>query len=92
MSPHAMTDDSLNGSSTETVAPPAKMATFPYHASIPVGAPTKQETIEEMAGKWSDFHFAPIRESQVSRAMTRRYFADLDKCAFNHSYTTLLVR
>ncbi|EGW31380.1 uncharacterized protein SPAPADRAFT_51398 [Spathaspora passalidarum NRRL Y-27907] len=28
---------------------------------------------------WDKFKFAPIRESTVSRAMTRRYFADLDK-------------
>lgn len=28
---------------------------------------------------WEKFLFAPIRESTVSRAMTRRYFADLDK-------------
>ncbi|ODV77056.1 Thi4-domain-containing protein [Suhomyces tanzawaensis NRRL Y-17324] len=28
---------------------------------------------------WDNFQFAPIRESTVSRAMTRRYFADLDK-------------
>ncbi|KAK6461721.1 Thi4 family-domain-containing protein [Scheffersomyces coipomensis] len=28
---------------------------------------------------WEKFKFAPIRESTVSRAMTRRYFADLDK-------------
>lgn len=28
---------------------------------------------------WDLFKFAPIRESTVSRAMTRRYFADLDK-------------
>lgn len=28
---------------------------------------------------WEKFSFAPIRESTVSRAMTRRYFADLDK-------------
>lgn len=31
-----------------------------------------------MLGNWSTFSFAPIRESTVSRAMTRRYFADLD--------------
>ncbi|KAK9480640.1 Thi4 family-domain-containing protein [Lipomyces japonicus] len=31
--------------------------------------------------KWEDFTFANIRESTVSRAMTRRYFADLDKYA-----------
>lgn len=28
---------------------------------------------------WESFKFAPIRESTVSRAMTKRYFADLDK-------------
>lgn len=28
---------------------------------------------------WDSFHFAPIRELTVSRAMTKRYFADLDK-------------
>jgi thiamine thiazole synthase len=33
------------------------------------------------ANKWDDFAFTPIRESQVSRAMTRRYFSDLDKFA-----------
>lgn len=30
---------------------------------------------------WEKFQFAPIRESTVSRAMTKRYFADLDKYA-----------
>ncbi|AET40420.1 thiamine thiazole synthase Ecym_6012 [Eremothecium cymbalariae DBVPG len=30
---------------------------------------------------WSDFEFKPIRESTVSRAMTSRYFKDLDKYA-----------
>lgn len=30
---------------------------------------------------WSDFQFTPIRESTVSRAMTSRYFEDLDKYA-----------
>ncbi|WBW71775.1 thiazole biosynthetic enzyme [Schizosaccharomyces osmophilus] len=29
----------------------------------------------------NEFNFSPIRESTVSRAMTRRYFADLDKYA-----------
>jgi thiamine thiazole synthase len=37
--------------------------------------------LDEFAGKWDNFKFAPIRESQVSRAMTRRYFNDLDKYA-----------
>lgn len=29
--------------------------------------------------EWEKFKFAPIRESTVSRAMTSRYFADMDK-------------
>jgi len=37
--------------------------------------------LDEFSGKWDNFSFAPIRESQVSRAMTKRYFADLDKYA-----------
>jgi len=40
------------------------------------------KTLEELADKWEHgFKFAPIRESQVSRAMTRRYFKDLDNYA-----------
>ena len=45
----------------------AKMAALPHHNAVPVGKATEQEAIEEMAGKWSDFKFKPIRESQVSR-------------------------
>lgn len=42
----------------------------------------KAQTLEDMANKWEEsFKFAPIRESQVSRAMTRRYFNDLDTYA-----------
>ena len=42
----------------------------------------KTQALQEMAGKWEQgFTFAPIRESQVSRAMTRRYFKDLDTYA-----------
>lgn len=33
------------------------------------------------ADDWSDFKFTPIRESTVSRAMTSRYFKDMDKYA-----------
>jgi len=48
--------------------------------SIPI--PKKTTTLDELEGKWhQDFKFAPIRESQVSRAMTRRYFQDLDTYA-----------
>ena len=39
-------------------------------------------SLEQMADNWDhDFKFSPIRESQVSRAMTRRYFKDLDTYA-----------
>ena len=37
--------------------------------------------LDDFSGKWDSFKFAPIRESQVSRAMTKRYFADLDNYA-----------
>lgn len=40
------------------------------------------DEVKALMGRWDDaFSFAPIRESQVSRAMTRRYFADLDAYA-----------
>ena len=39
------------------------------------------KTLEDMVDKWESFKFEPIRESQVSRAMTRRYFQDLDTYA-----------
>jgi thiamine thiazole synthase len=35
-------------------------------------------SLADISRDWDSFTFAPIRESQVSRAMTRRYFADLD--------------
>jgi thiamine thiazole synthase len=38
-------------------------------------------TLAQLENSWESFTFAPIRESQVSRAMTRRYFADLDSYA-----------
>jgi len=42
----------------------------------------QSKTLTELADNWDkDFTFAPIRESQVSRAMTRRYFKDLDNYA-----------
>lgn len=39
------------------------------------------KTLAQLENSWESFTFAPIRESQVSRAMTRRYFADLDNYA-----------
>jgi len=42
----------------------------------------ESKSLADLADKWDEgFKFAPIRESQVSRAMTRRYFQDLDNYA-----------
>jgi thiamine thiazole synthase len=67
----------------EPVSPtvPSKKMNLPNSSAVPVGGQTKGETIEAVAGDWQSFTFRPIRESQVSRAMTRRYFSDLDKYA-----------
>jgi thiamine thiazole synthase len=68
-----------NGQATQVAT---KMSAVPHASGVPVtGAVKPQATVEEMAGKWKDFSFRPIRESQVSREMTRRYFNDLDKYA-----------
>lgn len=42
---------------------------------------SQTKLLDAFSGKWDSFSFAPIRESQVSRAMTRRYFQDLDTYA-----------
>lgn len=42
---------------------------------------SQTQLLDQFGGKWDEFKFASIRESQVSRAMTRRYFQDLDKYA-----------
>ncbi|EMD62306.1 hypothetical protein GGP41_002162 [Bipolaris sorokiniana] len=42
---------------------------------------SQAKTVAELENNWDKFTFAPIRESQVSRAMTRRYFNDLDTYA-----------
>jgi thiamine thiazole synthase len=68
------------------ISPPsrsAELATSTTSTKLPVhaGKNINTKTVEEMLGNWDDFKFAPIRESQVSRAMTRRYFKDLDTYA-----------
>jgi len=67
---------------TEPSAPPCHLSPVGKNgASLPATG-SKSETLRELADKWEkDFRFAPIRESQVSRAMTRRYFQDLDTYA-----------
>ena len=69
MSPPAMIDNqepAINGHTAH--APASKIATMPHTTSIPVKGVTKRDAIEDMAGNWADFKFAPIRESQVSRS------------------------
>ena len=66
------------------MSPPAALID-PVVTSAATGLKNKvaSETklLDVFAHNWDDFKFAPIRESQVSRAMTRRYFQDLDKYA-----------
>lgn len=69
---------------------------IPEHFSVPqIGSNGKKTVVNEATpapltknladmvenNYWDTFSFAPIRESTVSRAMTRRYFADLDSYA-----------
>lgn len=61
-------------------------AVLPHKSAIPAGKVDnvvngETKTVAEMAGKWENFQFSHIRESQVSRAMTSRYFKDLDEYA-----------
>ncbi|EGX96980.1 thiazole biosynthetic enzyme [Cordyceps militaris CM01] len=75
------------------MSPPAAISP-PQYAAVPVtkaasghnavavpAADSTRLAIDDMLGQWDSFKFAPIRESQVSRAMTRRYFEDLDTYA-----------
>lgn len=59
--------------------------TLPHKGGVPVGNgklhAQQQHGLETAEGKWKDFSFHPIRESQVARAMVRRYFNDLDTYA-----------
>ncbi|KND87071.1 Thiamine thiazole synthase [Tolypocladium ophioglossoides CBS 100239] len=65
------------------VSPPQQVASLATPAPKLAGSKggSKTQTIDDMIGQWDSFKFAPIRESQVSRAMTRRYFKDLDTYA-----------
>lgn len=52
-----------------------------HHDKIPTNTEALSKPLASMFNSWDNFTFAPIRESTVSRAMTRRYFDDLDKHA-----------
>ena len=75
------------------MSPPAAIADFgPQNGVDGIHIKTKPVTVAndlngeaaslaEVTENWDTFAFKPIRESQVSRAMTRRYFKDLDEYA-----------
>lgn len=82
MSPPAATVDfsvasniAANGKDNITM-PKAGLAVKPAS-----NASGQAKTLDGLGHDWESFAFAPIRESQVSRAMTRRYFQDLDTYA-----------
>ncbi len=64
---------------TETVSSTASMPTKAVNGDMKLMGTV--QTLEDLAEKWDTFKFEAIRESQVSRAMTRRYFQDLDSYA-----------
>lgn len=64
----------------KTVGPEAATTTL-------TGSAPETKLLDQFGAKWDEFKFAPIRESQVSRAMTRRYFQDLD----NYAETDILI-
>ncbi|EEP76209.1 thiazole biosynthesis enzyme [Uncinocarpus reesii 1704] len=66
---------------TETVTLPTRTALVGHESAAKEDAARECALLNEFAGKWDSFKFGPIRESQVSRAMTRRYFKDLDTYA-----------
>lgn len=60
---------------------PPTAAVAPYPISLFEDKKADVQTKQSPAAKWTDFTFNPIRESTVSRAMTSRYFEDLNRYA-----------
>ena len=60
---------------------PASFANKAAASSEVEGGAVKPVTEPIHVGTWENFAFQPIRESQVARAMVRRYFQDLDTYA-----------
>ncbi|KAG2730948.1 hypothetical protein G9P44_006097 [Scheffersomyces stipitis] len=69
------------------MAPPTRIETTTSVVEVNLAKVSKKsiklesqaDNAEVTFADWENFKFAPIRESTVSRAMTKRYFADLDK-------------
>ncbi|KAL2870974.1 thiamine thiazole synthase [Aspergillus lucknowensis] len=64
-----------------TAAPTGIKGKVVVPETLNVEGASQTKLLDHFGGKWDEFKFAPIRESQVSRAMTRRYFQDLDRYA-----------
>ena len=64
-----------------TVAPTGIKGKVVVPETATIAGDSQTKLLDHFGGKWDNFKFAPIRESQVSRAMTRRYFQDLDRYA-----------
>lgn len=65
----------------DSIAVPTKNTAISGNGrAVPV-TETQSKLLNEFGNKWEQFSFDPIRESQVSRAMTRRYFKDMDTYA-----------
>ncbi|KAI9046134.1 thiamine thiazole synthase [Aspergillus affinis] len=64
-----------------TVAPTGLKGKVVVPETLSATGTAQTKLLDHFGSKWDQFQFAPIRESQVSRAMTRRYFQDLDKYA-----------
>ncbi|KAF2461827.1 thiazole biosynthesis enzyme [Lineolata rhizophorae] len=76
-----MSPPSVIGQPAADITTPLSKSPYKGAAVQPIDG-SQAKTLAEMEARWDDsFSFAPIRESQVSRAMTRRYFADLDEYA-----------
>ncbi|KAM0815361.1 putative Thiazole biosynthetic enzyme [Seiridium cardinale] len=60
-------------------------STLPHKGGIPVSNGkvngNGKAAVDVSDGKWKNFTFEPIRESQIARTMARRYFNDLDTYA-----------
>ncbi|KAJ2898546.1 thiazole biosynthetic enzyme [Zalerion maritima] len=77
-----MAPSAVTVSPTVAAAEVSKAVTLKAGNGTPTVTSKQEATISSLLnGDWSAFTFNPIRESTVSRAMTRRYFADLDAYA-----------
>ncbi|QLQ78651.1 hypothetical protein HG537_0A08990 [Torulaspora globosa] len=78
----SLSEEEISNSNTSIMSTTATN-TQTEAAQLQLNAGTIRHALSDVVktDDWSDFKFTPIRESTVSRAMTSRYFKDLDKHA-----------